>query len=142
MTAAMISALTGAKLRGDVAVTGEITLLGRVLAIGGLREKAMAAYKYGVKTVVIPKDNVPTLSELDKILTDNLKFVPVKNISEALPVLFEDNTYLKQSGINPPEKNGTEDSLSSKDSDLKEKGENILPGASKGRKIPSRTPAN
>lgn len=143
MTAAMISALTGAKLRGDVAVTGEITLLGRVLAIGGLREKAMAAYKYGVKTVVIPNDNVPTLSELDKVLTDNLKFVPVRNISEALPVLFEDNTYLKPSDINSHEKTGSEDTgVLIKASESPEKDENILPEPSKGRKIPPRTPAN
>jgi ATP-dependent Lon protease len=84
MTTALVSALSGIPVRHDVAMTGEITLRGKVLAIGGLREKTMAAYKAGIKTVIIPKANEPDISELDKVITDNLKFVVADNIGTVL----------------------------------------------------------
>lgn len=84
MATAITSALCGIPVRHDVAMTGEITLQGRVLPIGGLREKSMAAYKNGVKTVLIPADNLPDLAEIDQVVKDNVQFVPIKKIDAAL----------------------------------------------------------
>ena len=84
MTTALVSALSGIAVRRDVAMTGEITLRGKVLPIGGLREKTMAAYKAGVKTVVIPKENEADMKELDKVILDNLDFVLADNINTVL----------------------------------------------------------
>ena len=75
ITTALISALTGVPVRRDIAMTGEVTIKGRVLAIGGLKEKTMAAYRAGVKTVFIPKANEPDLAELDKTVLANVEFV-------------------------------------------------------------------
>ena len=77
MTTALISALTDRPIRRDIAMTGEISIRGRVLPIGGLREKSIAAYRSGVKTVFIPKDNLPDLEDVDQIVKDNLEFIPV-----------------------------------------------------------------
>ncbi len=84
MATAITSALCGIPVRRDVAMTGEITLQGRVLPIGGLKEKAMAAYKNGVKTVLIPADNVPDLAEVDEVVKKHVKFIPVKRIDTVL----------------------------------------------------------
>ena len=84
MITAMISALSGIPVRSDVAMTGEITLRGKVLPIGGLREKTMAAYKSGIKTVIVPFDNKPDLSEIDDTVKQSLRFVFAKDISEVL----------------------------------------------------------
>ena len=84
ITTAMLSALTGRKVRGDVAMTGEITLHGNVLPIGGLREKSMAAYREGMKTVLIPKDNEPDLYDVDEEVKKNLTFLPMQNLSQVL----------------------------------------------------------
>lgn len=84
MATAITSALCGIPVRHDVAMTGEITLQGRVLPIGGLKEKAMAAYKNGMKTVIIPADNVPDLSEVDEVVKNKIRFVPVKRIDTVL----------------------------------------------------------
>ncbi|HIX31933.1 MAG TPA: endopeptidase La [Firmicutes bacterium] len=84
ITTAIVSALTGQKVRRDLAMTGEISLHGRVLPIGGLREKTMAALRNGVKIVVIPKDNVPDLEEIDQSVRAQLTFVPVETIDEVL----------------------------------------------------------
>ena len=84
MTLAMISALTGAPLRGNLAMTGEITLRGRVMAIGGLKEKTMAALRSGADTVLIPKDNEADLKEIDQDVRAQLKFIPVSHIDEIL----------------------------------------------------------
>ena len=81
---AVLSALTGMCVRHDVAMTGEITLRGRVIAIGGLKEKTMAAYKAGMKTVIIPKDNIPDLEKIDPTVKANLTFVPVSEFSEVI----------------------------------------------------------
>ena len=84
MATAITSALTGIPIRSNVAMTGEITLQGRVLPIGGLREKSMAAYKNGMDTVLIPADNVPDLAEVDEIVKKHVKFIPVKRIDTVL----------------------------------------------------------
>ncbi len=84
MTTAIYSALTMRPVKRDIAMTGEITLRGRVLQIGGLKEKSMAAYKSGVKKVYIPKANLPDLSEFDKVVLDNIEFVPVESFKEVI----------------------------------------------------------
>ena len=84
ITTAIVSALTEQIVRRDLAMTGEISLHGRVLPIGGLREKTMAALRNGVKTVIIPKDNVPDLEEIDPLVRAQLTFVPVETIDEVL----------------------------------------------------------
>lgn len=83
---ALVSALTGRAVRRDVAMTGEISLRGNVLAIGGLKEKSMAAYSAGVKTVLIPFDNQKDLDDIDTAVRDNVKFVHCKKASEVLSV--------------------------------------------------------
>ena len=85
MATAITSALTRKPILHTVAMTGEITLQGRVLPIGGLREKSMAAYRNGVKTVLIPHGNVADLAEVDQIVKDNVEFIPVRKIDEVLP---------------------------------------------------------
>ncbi len=80
ITTAMLSALTGRKVRGDVAMTGEVTLRGRVLPIGGLKEKTMAALRNGIKTVIIPKENEKDLAEIDQTVRKALHFVPVETV--------------------------------------------------------------
>ena len=84
MTIALISALTGRPVRPDIAMTGEITLRGRVLPIGGLREKTMAALRSGVKTVIIPRDNLPDLETIDQTVRASLQFVPAEHVDEIL----------------------------------------------------------
>lgn len=84
MTTALVSALTGRAVRRDIAMTGEITLRGNVLAIGGLKEKTMAAYNAGVKRVIIPADNVRDLEEIDPLARENLEFIPCRKLSEVL----------------------------------------------------------
>ena len=81
---ALVSALTGATVRRDVAMTGEISIRGRVLAIGGLKEKTMAALRHGVKTVIIPQDNVKDLEEIDQTVRKALNFVPVRSADTVL----------------------------------------------------------
>ena len=76
---AIFSQLTGYPVRSDIAMTGEITLRGRVLPIGGLKEKTVAAYRSKIKNVIIPEENVPDLEEIDDIVKNNLNFIPVKN---------------------------------------------------------------
>ena len=84
ITAGLISALTGKPVKRDIAMTGEITIKGRVLAIGGLKEKAMAAYAGGVKTVFIPKENLPDLDDVDDKVKENVEFIPVSNVEEII----------------------------------------------------------
>lgn len=86
VTIALISALTGAPVRHDVAMTGEITLRGRVLPIGGLREKTMAAMRAGVKTVIIPADNEADLENIDQTVRRALEFVPTDHVDKVLDV--------------------------------------------------------
>ena len=90
-TTAIVSALTGNPVRSDVAMTGEITLRGDVLAIGGLKEKLLAALRGGVKTVCIPFDNKKDLWDIPENVTKGLKIVPVKTIDEVLDIALESN---------------------------------------------------
>ena len=89
MTLAMYSAFSGKPARNDVAMTGEITLRGNVLAIGGLNEKLLAARRTGITTVLIPKDNVKDLSEIKNEVKEGLKIVPVSSIKDAIPYVFK-----------------------------------------------------
>ncbi len=84
ITTALVSALSGVPIKRDIAMTGEVTIKGRVLAIGGLKEKSMAAYRGGVKTVFIPKANEPDLAELDKEVLSNVKFIPVQRVEDII----------------------------------------------------------
>lgn len=90
MTTALVSALSGIPVRHDVAMTGEITLHGKVMAIGGLREKTMAAYKAGMKTVIIPKANKGDLEEVDNAVKDNVEFIFAETLTDVL-----DNALVK-----------------------------------------------
>jgi len=92
MTTALISALSGIPVRSDVAMTGEITLHGNVLPIGGLREKTMAAFKSGIKTVVIPVANKHDLEEVDDAVKDAVEFVFADNISVVLDTALDSNS--------------------------------------------------
>ena len=84
ITTAMVSALTGQQVRSDVAMTGEVTLRGRVLAIGGLKEKTMAAKRSGIRTVIIPKENQRDLEEIDPVVREALRFVAVETMDAVL----------------------------------------------------------
>ena len=94
MTTCLVSALSGMAVDHSVAMTGEITLHGRVLPIGGLREKSMAAYRRGIKTVFIPWDNQKDLEEIDEVVKEHVAFVPVKFVSEIL-----DRALIKRSPV-------------------------------------------
>ncbi|MGH9578411.1 MAG: S16 family serine protease, partial [Terriglobales bacterium] len=89
MTTAFVSALTGIPVRGDVAMTGEITLRGEVTAIGGLKEKLLAALRGGIKTVLIPQENSKDLQEIPDNVKSGLEIVPVKWIDQVLQVALE-----------------------------------------------------
>src|SRR5699024_10448574 len=84
ITTAVASALTGRPVRGDLAMTGEVTLRGRVLPIGGLREKTMAAYREGLRLVLLPEDNRADLDEIDADVRRALSFVTVSHVSKVL----------------------------------------------------------
>lgn len=84
ITTGLVSALTGKPVKRDIAMTGEVTIRGRVLPIGGLREKSMAAYAGGVKTVFIPKDNVADLDDVDDTVKKNVSFIPVSDVDEII----------------------------------------------------------
>jgi ATP-dependent Lon protease len=89
MTTALVSALTGIPVRADVAMTGEITLRGEVTAIGGLKEKLLAALRGGIKTVVIPEENVKDLTEIPDNVKQGLEIIPVKWIDKVLSIALE-----------------------------------------------------
>lgn len=95
---ALVSALTGAPVRRDIAMTGEISIRGRVMAIGGLKEKTMAALRHGVKTVIIPQDNVKHLEEIDQTVRSRLNFIPVKDADTVI------STALDFSAVQPAKK--------------------------------------
>lgn len=101
LTTALVSALSGTPVRRDVAMTGEITLRGKVLPIGGLKEKSMAAYRAGITTVCIPKDNVPDLDDIDETVKKNVKFVPAEDINTVL------ETALVLPNCSPEKKTGS-----------------------------------
>jgi ATP-dependent Lon protease len=89
VTTAMVSALTGIPVRADVAMTGEITLRGEVLPIGGLKEKLLAAHRGGIKTVLIPEENVKDLAEIPENVKNRLDIHPVKWIEQVLERALE-----------------------------------------------------
>jgi ATP-dependent Lon protease len=86
MATSIISVITGIPVRRDVAMTGEVTLRGRVLPIGGLKEKLLAALRAGIKTVLIPADNEKDLAEIPENVKAGLKIIPVSNVDEVLKV--------------------------------------------------------
>jgi ATP-dependent Lon protease len=88
MASAIISKLTGIPIRRDVAMTGEITLTGRVLPIGGLKEKALAAMRHGIKTIIIPWKNKKDLEDIPEEFRNALTFIPVKTIDEVLAAVL------------------------------------------------------
>jgi len=96
MCVALVSALTHTPVRADVAMTGEITLRGEILPIGGLKEKLLAALRGGIKTVIIPKENTKDLKELPKNITQNLIIKPVKWIDEVLEIALQTKTRNKR----------------------------------------------
>jgi ATP-dependent Lon protease len=86
MATSIISVITGIPVRRDVAMTGEVTLRGRALPIGGLKEKLLAALRAGIKTVLIPADNEKDLAEIPDNVKNNMKIVPVKSVEDVLKV--------------------------------------------------------
>ena len=102
MTTALVSALSGMAVRHDIAMTGEITLHGKVLPIGGLREKTMAAYKAGMKTVIIPKANRGDLEEVDNAVKENVNFIFAENLEQVLEAaLVKNNTPVPKAKMIP-----------------------------------------
>jgi ATP-dependent Lon protease len=89
MATALVSTLTKVPVRADVAMTGEITLRGKVLAIGGLKEKLLAAMRGGIRTVIIPEENRKDLADIPKAVTQGMKIVPVRWIDEVLDLALE-----------------------------------------------------
>lgn len=91
MATAMLSAITEQKARADVAMTGEITLRGRVLPIGGLKEKLLAAKNAGIVTVIVPKQNRRDVDEISKEITDGLHIVYAETMEDVVKVAFSDS---------------------------------------------------
>ena len=118
MLTALVSALSGIPVRHDIAMTGEITLHGKVLPIGGLVEKSMAAYKNGIHTVLIPQGNVPDLAEIDETVREAIRFIPCEHVETVLetalipphydtklePLLTDETSKLALSPISMPRK--------------------------------------
>ena len=96
ITTAMVSALTGTPVRQDLAMTGEVTLRGRVLPIGGLREKTMAALRNGIHTVILPEENRKDLEEIDPLVRKQLTFFPVHHVDEVLSLALAGNIETEQ----------------------------------------------
>ena len=100
MATAIYSALSARPVKRDIAMTGEITLRGKILPIGGLKEKSMAAYKAGVKTVFIPKDNMPDVDEFDPVVKEAVKFIPCETFTDVIfnatlePVVVKENDVI------------------------------------------------
>lgn len=95
ITTAVVSALTGIPVRADIAMTGEVTLTGNVLPIGGLKEKTMAAYRNGIKTVLIPEENISDLKEIDDAVKENVDFISVSKADEVLSLALSKNVVFK-----------------------------------------------
>ena len=89
MTMAMLSALACKPIRGDIAMTGEITLRGNVLPIGGLQEKLLAAQREGIKCVLIPEENRKKLTEIPKRILEGLNIIPIERIEQATQIVFD-----------------------------------------------------
>lgn len=116
MTTAIVSALTGRPVNRFVAMTGEVSLRGRVLPIGGLKEKTMGALKAGVKTVIIPKKNESDLHEVDAAVKEKLNIIPVETIDDVFEIAFTlDSTYEKEPVKKPARKKKTTKSEKTED---------------------------
>ena len=103
MVTALVSVLSGVPIRSDVAMTGEITLRGRVLPIGGLKEKLLAALRGGIRTVIIPEENRKDLADIPKNVTQGLEIVPVKWIDQVLDIALVRPLAREPSGDASPE---------------------------------------
>src|SRR5690606_41339128 len=90
---ALVSALTGKAVRRDVGMTGEITLRGRVLPIGGLKEKALSAHRAGLKRIILPKENEKDLEDIPESVRDDLTFIPVSHVEEVLKTALVGETH-------------------------------------------------
>jgi ATP-dependent Lon protease len=101
MATALISTLTEEPVHKDVAMTGEITLRGRVLPIGGLKEKSLGALRAGIRTIIIPEKNQRDLSELPALVKRKLRFVPVKHMDEVLALALVNGFPRKSAGPSP-----------------------------------------
>ena len=99
MVTAIISALTGRPVSKTIAMTGEVTLRGRVLPIGGLREKTMAAYRIGVKTVILPEENRADLDDIDRTVKAGLRFIPVSHMDQVIDTVFEKTSNPRQENL-------------------------------------------
>ena len=97
---AMVSALTGVSVRRDVAMTGEISIRGRVLPIGGLKEKTMAALRHGIQTVIIPQDNARDLEEIDQTVRNSLNFITAQTVDTVLDAALNRNADLSPAILN------------------------------------------
>jgi len=89
MCSALFSLLTDRKADKTVAMTGEITLRGNILRIGGLKEKALAAYRQGIRQIIIPKENIPDLEDIPASVRKSIKFFPVENFEEVIPIVIK-----------------------------------------------------
>ena len=89
MTVALFSLLTGRRVNRKIAMTGEITLRGNVLRIGGLKEKALAAYRQGIRTIVIPKENLPDVEDISASVRKQIRFVPIEHFQDIVPIIYE-----------------------------------------------------
>jgi len=103
MATALVSALSKVPVRADVAMTGEITLRGRVLPIGGLKEKLLAALRGGIHTVIIPEENRKDLAEIPRNVTQGMKILPVRWIDEVLDIALERPLVPRSSPTNAPD---------------------------------------
>ncbi|MCM2278400.1 MAG: endopeptidase La [Oligoflexia bacterium] len=104
MATALVSRLTGIPIRRDVAMTGEITLTGRVLPIGGLKEKALAAMRHGIKTIIIPEKNKKDLDDIPEEYRNTLTFVPVKTFDDVLDVVLTEKVLATRAKKSTPDK--------------------------------------
>src|SRR5207237_10249985 len=95
MLSALVSVLTGVRVRHDVAMTGEITLRGRVLPIGGLKEKVLAAHRAGIRKIIVPERNRAALDEVPDEVKNSLEFVFVSKMEQVIEAALEDNVLAK-----------------------------------------------
>ena len=110
MATAVVSALTGRAVRGDVAMTGEITLRGRVLPIGGVKEKLLAAHQAGIKNVIIPEANEANLEDVPEAILEDLTVHPVKDFEQVLNIMLLEEGKTKDDFVPPPAKDGQQPS--------------------------------
>ena len=98
MVTALVSALTGKKVKGNVAMTGEVTLTGQVLPIGGLKEKSLAAYRYGIDTIIIPKENEKDIEKIPDSIKNNIKICEYYFVQP--PTIIENNIIRRRTWVN------------------------------------------